>query len=238
MWNTHKSRSVISECAKQHDTYNILLDGICQLSQTHVILSFIHIGLQNPQRPETQPFIQLWQRLLLELYPTNKKLSRAVVSLSMWYYFFPPKRSHWHSTLKSGLERWGEMEGRVLGWRQGSWGGWNQRWGCRVSRAQCKQLRGVISQAGSPLSGGWLGRAGGAGEAQASKGHQQVGGLRRGGRVRWIDKTGRRGLIWTQSTGSTWRRMVHRRERREEGKVQKQLREGWGNRNGWQRLAV
>lgn len=28
-----------------------------------------------------------------------------------------------------------------------------ERQGCRVSRAQCEQLRGVISQAGSPLSG-------------------------------------------------------------------------------------
>lgn len=64
-----------------------------------------------------------------------------------------------------------------------------ERQGCRVSRAQCEQLRGVISQAGSPLSGLWLGRTGGAGEARASKGHQQVGG-RFGGGHSWRDRKG------------------------------------------------
>ncbi len=46
--------------------------------------------------------------------------------------------------------------------------------GCRVSGGECEQLRGVISQARSPLSRPWLGWTAGIGEALASKGHQQV----------------------------------------------------------------
>lgn len=95
-------------------------------------------------------------------------------------------------------------------------GGWTEeRQGCRVSRAQCEQLRGVISQAGSPLSGPWLGRTGGAGEARASKGHQQVGGRFGGGRS-WRDRKGRsaRPVVGT----------IHRRDTEEDGWMQ----ESWG----------
>lgn len=116
-----------------------------------------------------------WWPPVLTLTPQKpiKHAHHTVASLflciPLFLFFFPPKWSHWH---------WCKIE-------EGWGGGWRgKRQGCRVSWAQCEQLRGVISQAGSPLSGSWLGRTGGAGEARASKGHQQVGGRFGGGRSR------------------------------------------------------
>lgn len=83
-----------------------------------------------------------------------------------------------------------------------------------MSRAQCEQLRGVISQAGSPSCQGpdWAGQ-----EAQerpgAPKGHQQVGGRSGGGLLLLgIEKADLQGLLWAQSSQQTQRRMVDGRE--------------------------
>lgn len=114
-------------------------------------------------------------------------------SLSLSFFFFFKKEPLTFS-VKEGVVRGG-------GWTE-------ERQGCRVSRAQCEQLRGVISQAGSPLSGPWLGRTGGAGEARASKGHQQVGGRFGGGHAR-RDRKGRcarpvLGTIHRARSGGGW----------------------------------
>lgn len=84
--------------------------------------------------------------------------------------------------------------------------------GCRVSGGECEQLRGVISQARSPLSWPWLGWTAGIGEALASKGHQQVEDRRgRGGSIREAERLKRPGAcghFWAESTSQA-KRTIH-----------------------------